>query len=272
MRVLFPVMLLLGLAVALPVRGDDLISDRPSLRQGPIPIETFVGETLIYDIAFLWFDRLAQGQLSLERGEQPHTYRAILEARTRGVAAWVTKDRVQRYVSEMEMGPDGRLRSLIHEAQIIKGKGEGRKDRTNRYTYDYRHRQVRYQRAREGRFYKEATFPMTQGEPLNDVLTAFFNFRTGVYGPIRPGTRYTLPTFSREGAAEIVVEVLTRAERPEQPFFPSGGLLCRVILDPEVFDTAGGAVYVWFDDYGRPVRGIVENIAGLGDVRGTLRK
>lgn len=271
MRIILSAILAVLVALA-PALGDELKADRPSLLQRPIPIEELVGETLSYDIAFLWFDRLAQGSLSLERGERPNSYRAILEARTLGVAAWVTRDRVQRYVSEMEAGPDGRLRSLSHESHIIKGKGRERKDRTNRYTFDYQKRQVRHQRARDGKFYKDVALPMAEGEPPNDVLTAFFNFRSGAFGPVKAGGRYAIPTFSRKGTAAIVVEVLPDSGWPKQPFFPPHGLLGRVSLDPEVFDTGGGLVYVWFDSYGRPARGIVENIVGLGDVRGKLRK
>jgi hypothetical protein len=39
-----------------------------------------------------------------------------------------------------------------------------------------------------------------------------------------------------------------------------------------VFDTKGADLYVWFDDTGRPARGIVENVIGMGDVYGHLRE
>jgi hypothetical protein len=65
---------------------------------------------------------------------------------------------------------------------------------------------------------------------------------------------------------------LTDAERPEDPFFPRHGLLGRAVLDDEILDTRSGTVYVWFDDLGRPQRGIVENVIGLGNVRGKLRQ
>lgn len=260
-------MVLLSLGRSL---GDELKADIPNLLQAPSPVEKMVGENLSYDISFLWFDRLAQGKLTFSRGERPDTYRAVLEARTLGVAAWLTKDRVQRYVSEMEVGPDGKLRSLSHESHIIKGKGDEIKDRTNRYGFDYGKRQVRYQRARNGKFYKDVLLPMTEGDSPNDILTAFYNFRAGFFGPLKEGRRYVIPTFDREGTEEIVVEVLSPRERPKDDFLPRKGLLCRVILDQEVFDTGGGLVYVWFDKYDRPSRGVVENVVGLGNVRGRL--
>jgi len=263
---------LLGGVAASPTAGVELRPDFPVLQERALPLSALIGEALVYDIAFLWFDHLAEGRLSFSSGEVPGTYRAVLEARTLGVAAWLTSDRVQRYVSLMESTPDGRLRTLSFESHIIKGKGEGRSDTTRLYTFDYGKQQIRYQRARKGRFYKEQMLPMSSQSPPNDILTAFYNFRIGCFGPVRSGGSYAIPTFSREGDETIRVEILTDEQRPDDPFFPREGMLGRVVLDKEVLDTEGGAVYVWFDDLGRPLRGMVENVIGLGHVRGKLRK
>jgi len=263
--------LLFGGAPA-PAGCVELRPDYPVLQERTLPLSALVGEALVYDIAFLWFDKLAEGRLSFAAGEAPGTYRAVLEAKTLGVAAWLTNDRIQRYVSLMEVAPDGRLRSLSFESHIIKGEGEGRSDTTRLYTFDYDNQQIRYQRARKGVFYKEQMLPMSSQAPPSDILTAFYNFRTGLFGPVRPGSSYTIPTFSRKGDETIRVEILTDEQRPDESFFPRRGMLGRVYLDKEVLDTEGGAVYVWFDDLGRPLRGIVENVIGLGHVRGKVRK
>ncbi len=78
----------------------------------PHPIDALLGEELAYDVSFLWFDRLAVGSITLARGAKPGTYVAVMEARTRGVAAYVTKDRAERFRTLMEVGPDGLLRPL----------------------------------------------------------------------------------------------------------------------------------------------------------------
>lgn len=268
-------LLLLPLLVLPPcICADELTADVPVLVAAPTSLERMVGERLVYDIAFLWFDNLAQASLSLEAIDPPGTYRATLEAQTLGVAAWLTSDRMQHYVSVMEKTAAGRLRSLFHESQVIKGQGRGRKARTKRYTFDYEKNEVLYQRAREGRFYKEEVYRLRAGTedlPPADILTAFYNFRAGFFGPVQPGGEYVIPAFDKEGASRIQVEILLPEERKDQPFFPDHGLLGRISVDEEVFDTGGGNVYVWFDEQGRPLRGIVENVLGIGDVRGTLR-
>jgi hypothetical protein len=253
-----------------PVRGDELRADL--LQQRPLPLSALVGESLVYDISFLWFKRLAEARLSFAAGERPGTYRAVLEAKTLGVAAWLTGHRVQRYESGMAVGPDGRLRANAFEARIIKGQGDARSDTSRLYTFDHDRRLVRFQQARNDRFYKEELLPMSGQEPPNDILTAFYNLRAGFFGPLKPGSRHAIPTFSRSGQQEIRIEMLTEEQRPNGAFFPHHGLLGRTVLDDEILDTRGGTVYVWFDDLGRPQRGLVEKVIGIGSVRGRLRE
>ena len=102
------------------------------------------------------------------------------------------------------------------------------------------------------------------------MLTAFYNLRAGVYGPLARGAQFLIPTYSGKGFSNITVKVLTVVQQDKQDFFPSHGLLLSVTLDPEVFDTDSGNLYFWFDDTGVPERGIVEDIIGMGDVRGSL--
>ncbi|PLX82863.1 MAG: hypothetical protein C0617_13415 [Desulfuromonas sp.] len=263
------VLLFAALLLAAPAAAETQPAEIP---QGPASLESLVGESLSYDIAFLWFDRLAKGRLSFSAAEEPNTYRAVLEARTLGVAAWLTRDQVQRYVSLMELTPEGRLRPLVYESHVIKKKKKKRIDRVKKYTFDYEGQEIGYQQFRKGKLAKEKTFPLPDDKDVQYILTAFFNFRIGVYGPVEAGGRYVIPTMRRQEVSEIVIEMLRPELWRDHRFFPRGGLLGQVTVDPEVFDTGGGSVFVWFDAKGRPARGIVENIIGLGDVRGKLRR
>ncbi len=124
---------------------------------------------------------------------------------------------------------------------------------------------------KEGKVKREEVLPLDRKTAPIDVLTAFINFRAGLVGPLRPGARYTIPTFSHKGDSNIIVETVPEEARENYPAFPRRGLLARVTVDPEIFDTGGGYIYVWFDEAGRPARAAVENVIGMGDVRGTLR-
>ncbi len=227
-------------------------------------------ESISYDISFLWFERLAEGHLTFTKGDRPGTFRAVLEAQTRGIAARLSGNRAQRYVSVMERAPDGRLRALSHESQILRGRGENRRDRVRRYVFDYDRGEVLHQRLRNGHLSAQETIPFDPAAPPSDMLTALYNFRAGAYGDPEPGRPIVIPAFSHRGDSDIVLEVLTERDRADFPF-PSHGSVCRLTLDPEIFDTGEGNVYVWFNEDGEPAGGLVENVLGMGNVRGTMR-
>ncbi|APG26858.1 hypothetical protein A7E78_02785 [Syntrophotalea acetylenivorans] len=224
-----------------------------------------------YDIAFLWFDRLAEAQLSLQPVEEPNRWQATLEANTLGVAAWLTSDRAQSYVSLMQLDKEEGFTSLRHDSNISKTK-EGRKRvRLKRYLFDHKQQKIIQRVTRNGRQKEDLVLPMPPVKP-NDILTAFYNFRQGVYGPLVKGAKYRIPTYSRMVASEIIVEVLADKQRPRSPKFPKQGLLLKVQIDKEVFDTDNGIVYVWLDAQGRPAQVVVEDVIGMGDVRCTLQQ
>lgn len=269
-----PRLLLVGLLVVACLRAalaQELTADVPVLESPKLSFEELVGREFDYDISFLWFDKLARGRFSLLTTDRPGVYRAVLEARTLGVAAWLTQERVQSYVAVMVQQPDGRLRSLTYESRIMRRKGGRIIERTKRFTFDQEHRQVRIEKLGDGKIMWQKVLPMTGEEPPSDILTAYFNFRDGFYGPIRAGGHYLVPTFSRKGTGDIRIDLLRDEQRQHLDFFPPGGLVARIKVDPEIFDSKDGGIYVWFDDRLRPVRGIVENVIGLGDVRGIRR-
>ncbi|KIH77015.1 Protein of unknown function [Geoalkalibacter ferrihydriticus] len=241
----------------------------PLVLQEEDPLAAMVGESLPYDISFLWFNRLAHARLSFVPGQESGTYRATLDTNTRGLAATLTRNRSDVFSSVMERLPDGRLRSLVYESQTTRGRGSSRATRISRYTYNYAEGEIYRDRIRGGEQSREV-YEMPEDGFFNDVLTAFYNFRAGYFGEIVPGGRYEIPTFTRHGSGSIIVQVYAEGHRPFGTDFPSSGILCRVEIDEEIFDTGDGDVYVWFDDLGRPAIGVVENVLNVGDVRGRL--
>ena len=112
--------------------------------------------------------------------------------------------------------------------------------------------------------------PVTQEPFPVDILTAFFNFATGAYGPLEKGKVYNVPAFSGEGVGMIRIDIVSPEDAPGS-LSKQQGLVCRVQVDQEVFDTQDGVLYVQFDSAMRPVRGVIKDIIGLGDIRGTMR-
>jgi len=233
--------------------------------------EFLAGEELLYDISFLWFDRLATGFLKVEPAGEPDTWRVELSARTLGIAAWLTRDREQSYVSIMRRERDGRMRALEHSSSLFKGTGKSREGRVKRYRFDYANGKVDILVERPGKETKLSMLDIDGGDLPNDILTAYMNLRLGALGPLTPGRVIKVPTLTRKGRKEMVIEILSEEDQPKQGFFPKGGVLCKVTVDQEVFRTGGGYIYTWFDPGGKPRRGVVENVLGMGDVRGVPR-
>lgn len=230
-----------------------------------------VAEHYFYDISFLWFDRIAEAELSLQPEGNAQHWQAILDANTLGVAAWLTSDRAQHYSSTMQLDNDGSFTVLRHDTNIIKTKDGRRRVRLKRYLFDHDRERIVLQVNRNGRQKDDVILPMPAVKP-NDILAAFYNFRRGLYGPVIPGSRCRIPTYTSKGQSEILVDVLGAKQRPRRPEFPDGGLLLKVQLAKEIFDTSDGIVYVWLDPQGRPARVVVQDVIGLGDVRCTLRQ
>jgi len=233
-------------------------------------VAQMAGEHYLYSIDFLFFKRLAEGELRLSGTAQPDIYRAELIGRTLGVASWLSGDRTQTYTSLMQLTPDGSLRSIEHTARIVKHKWGKWQDRSRKHRYNYDQGIIFEEKTKEGVISTRKERKIPEGQHPVDMLTAFYNLRAGVYGPLVAGSRFLIPTYSGKGFADITVTVLTVEQQAKHEYFPAHGLLLFVELAPEIFDTDSGKLYFWFNDAGVPERGIVEDVIGLGDVRGSL--
>ncbi len=233
-------------------------------------IGTLVGEHLVYDISFLWFDHLAEGSLDLSAGKQPGTYLVTLEARTLGVAALVTRKRMVRYQTLMVLGLDGGLLPVWHSTHDIRGEGNRRKEKISKYTFDFSARTVRYEKEKNGRKYKDQWFELPAEGPVYDILTALYELRLGHFGSVAQ-QRILIPTFHHDGPQDIVVEHVDITHFADKDFFSGPQLVSKILVDPSVFGTKGRDIFASFDMQNRPLKGIIKDVIGLGDVKGTLR-
>ena len=227
----------------------------------------------LYQLDFLIFENIAEGELKLIETEQPDVQRAELIGRTLGLASWLTGERTQRYIATMQAQEDGSMCSLMYESQVIKRRFGRWKTTRKRFRFDPEKREVVLEKEKDGDFIRKKSFEIPDGPLPVDILTGFYNLRAGVYGPLQAGTRLEVPTVTSKGLSTIVVDVLTPAQQEKQGVSSDKeGLLLQVSLDPEVFETTDGGLYLWLDADGKPSRGIVGNVIGLGDVRGHLRE
>jgi len=236
------------------------------------PLSQLTGEDYLYGIDFLFFTRLAEGELRLVETEEPNVLRAELIGRTLGIATWLAGDRTQTYSSMMRLLPDGSLESIEHVSQIRKKRWGKSKHRVKIRHFDYGRKKITEETLKEGVLSSTKERDIPDGQHPVDILTAFYNLRAGIYGPLQRGTKILIPTYSGKGFVDFEVRILTVEEQASQDYFPDHGLLIQVKIDPEIFETNSSSLYVWFDKLGVPGRGIVEDLIGLGDIRGYLDK
>jgi hypothetical protein len=233
-------------------------------------LHKLVGENRLYRLDFLFFKHLAEGTLKFEETDQPDIFRAELKGRTLGIASWLSGDRTQTYSSTMQLMPDGSLNTLEHVAKVKKKKrGKWRRYRKV-CQFDCASGIILEEKIKQGAVVSSKEHHIPEGQYPVDMLTAFYNLRLGVYGKLQRGSRIYIPTYSSKGFTDIEVYILTVEEQKKKRAFPKQGMLVKAIIDPDIFETDTGNLYVWFDDAGNPARGIIEDMIGLGDIRGVL--
>jgi hypothetical protein len=233
-------------------------------------IERLVGERLEYSISFLWFDHLAEGEVTLEQGPREQTWLIVMQARALGVAAVVSGDRIERYETLVEVAPDGLLRPIWYKKHALRGAGDTLKDRTLRYDFDYVAGQVRYRRLKNGKVTKDEYLAMNDRMKMYDILSALYNLRLGYYGAVGQQAVH-IPTFHHKGEQDIIIAPVGEQDMKDLKFLAASSFLCQVQVDPSIFGTNGRDLLVGFDGDMRPKYGIIKNVIGLGDVRGSLR-
>ncbi len=234
-----------------------------------LPVTALLGEKLEYRVSFLWFKKIARGEIRLEAGPETGTYLATLKAATLGVAAFFTRNRVETYTTLMEEGPDGLLRPLLQTSDTRKERAGQETHRQTSYAFDFGARQVNYSKTVNGTLKLSQGLEMDGSAPVYDFLSAFYNLRLGRFGTINSDTVIKLSTFSRKGPNEIEIYGMTQKQQVAMDF-AQDLLLCKVLLSPETFKMKGRDVYVGFDQLLRPQIAVVKNVIGLGDVRGEL--
>jgi hypothetical protein len=234
--------------------------------------EDFRGEELRYRMSVLWIKEAAIGGVSFDEAHGDHLYKATLEGRTVGVIGWLTQYRRDTYTSTMEVVDGGnRLRPLLFEEESV----IGQKIRKKITFFDYQRGRLRERRMNRRGVFIQAEEEIPPGVIYDDFLTAFYNFRSGVYGEIKRGKRYRVRTLPKAGISHIDVEIAAKGE--EMGMRGNGGgkredseYHVTVVLDKEVTRSRTGKVTGWASKDLVPIEGTIEDVVFVGDVHGFL--
>ena len=232
--------------------------------------EYFQGEVLKYDIDFWIFNRVGEGTATF-RSLGDGRYEAFHEGKTLGLVGLVTRNRRDVYRSVMGTINNGRrLIPLRFEEDVVIG-STIRKRTT---VFDYAARKVTIDTQKEeGISREEVEIPF--GALYDDPMTAFYNFRFGVYGKVEPGKIFTIRTVPRKESPEpIRLTVASKKEeeqrRSEENEKEGKDLFIKVLLDKEFVGSLQGEVEVWFTKDIVPMTGVAKDVFFYGDIRGRV--
>lgn len=232
---------------------------------GPAIGSAFSGEEFTYSIGFWLFEGIAVGKVGLEKNGP--LYVATLRAYTTGLADMI-KHREDTYTAKMEEAGGGRrLRTVSFEENVIVGS----KKRRVLTQVDYKKGVVTWQKWKDGKLHRALEFSIKPGTVYDDPLTAFYNFRYGVYGLIEEGRSYSIRTFpgDKDKEVDIGLRIVTGEERRGRAG-DEGDYLADVKLAKELFGSTSGNIEVLFDKKLVPVKVVAKDIIFFGDVRGRL--
>jgi len=235
--------------------------------------EFFKGEELEYQIGVGPFKRVALGTLDFKVLRKTGRYLATLQTETLGVLGWIARYRVDTYRTTMEEIDGGkRLRALSYEEDVT----IGNKLRRKISLFDYQRRKwIKVRRRKDGAMGKtEEDIP--PGMIYDDFLTAFYNFRYGVYGEIERGRKYSVSTFPRKGPSTYEVIVAGKEEeekrRGSDKTKEGKEFFIKLYLDPEITHSKEGLIEGWLSKEFYPLEGAIKDVFLYGDVKGRLVK
>ncbi len=228
----------------------------------------FAGEEFRYSLSFWVFNNVAEGRISLKRDGTD--YLITMQAETTGIARWLRhrKDKYVARISEVEAGK--RFRPISFEKEVTIGD----KHRRTHTVIDYDKNIMRWQKWKNGKLRKTDQLSIPEGLIYDDPLTAFFNFRYGVYGEIGKGKDFLIKTFPKDDGKEvdITIRLITDAELKGRKIDLPGveGYFADAKLAKELFDSKTGKIEIFFDKDLVPLVVVAKDVMFFGDVRGEL--
>jgi len=234
-------------------------------------IRRFAGETLYYDIDFLFFKNAASAEVKFY--EYKGKYFAALSAETKGIVGFFTNYRKHYYKSSFDIVDQGRrVRTRKFERFVINGDTE---ERTVHFL-DYISNKHFWFLFKSGELQASRKDPIPEGVVYDDVLAVFYNFRNGVYGNLIKGKTYKIDTIPDHSMKNVTAYINTEEEqeqfRIEEDRPKSNELLLNALIPKDVFNTQTGELVFWTSKHYIPLETTVKDYILLGDLHAKLSR
>ncbi len=228
-------------------------------------ITRFAGETLHYDISFLWFKNAASATVSFF--EENGRYFSVMEASTKGFVGFFTSYRKHFYKTEFEVIADGKIlrpKTFLRQVTI------GNQKEATWHKFDYIHRSHKWELKVNEDKVETGQEEIPVGVTFNDILTSFYNVRNSVYGKLHKGKQFKIHTIPEKGHDEISVYIFPEQDqdkfRSEEEREKRDELLIKIIVPKEIFKTETGELMIWISKHYVPVETTVKDYILLGDL------
>jgi hypothetical protein len=225
----------------------------------------FVGESLYYDISFLWFEKAATAKVSFfkENGK----YFSVLEASTTGFVGFFTSYRKHFYKTEFEVIDNGRTlrpKTFLRQVTIADT------IEITKHKFDYSRRLHTWEKHLNEKKIDAGQDEIPEEGAFNDILSSFYNIRNSVYGKLIQGKKFVIRTIPEKGHDKISVNIWSEKDkerfRIEEGRKEANLMLLNIIVPKEIFKTETGELMVWSSKHYIPVETTVKDYILLGDL------
>ncbi len=231
-----------------------------------------VEEVLVYDISFLIFRNAAVATLTMKYLPERRLYEGVVSAQTRGFIRFVSLSRRDTYRSLMRLSPRGRLIPVEFRKEVRIGSSR----KTSTTVLDYDAGVMRWKSTEaDGDEAEVKSHPIPAGVIYEDFISAFFNLRRGVYGPVKPGKEFrilSIPTrkwFKERQKKLQYFTVKVGERRIDENGIPS--LEVALTVPKELFGQKVGDLQFHIGEDNVPLRIVVRKAVLFGDMKGKLR-
>ncbi len=236
----------------------------------------FVGERLVYEITFMMLFNAARLVVELLPDKKRGHFIASFQAETKGLVGWAVGYRKYLFRTFMEE-IDGGDRFLAHRFETSKSIRKKKHDKI--YQFDYQKKELHIRLLKGGVERKFVKIPFLPKENYNDILSIFYNFRYGAFGPIERERKYKILGLPRNNKDKkeiyYTVDIFseeTEAARRDDLGWEHPGYVARVQIDKDILASKDGIIWVLLREEMVPLMGLLKDAVGFGDIVGELTK
>jgi len=190
-------------------------------------------ESLTFRVEYMLWNDVARAQLTL-KSLGAGRYQAEISGEPLGMLKVLTgKDRRDSYRTEM-IWRQGKLVPLIYREESRKSGKRSVKE----YRFDYDHSRLELWQLKEGTGAMVRKWETDLKAPITDPLSAFYNCRLGLLGPIKEGQTFKVRGIPYPKPEEIEVKIGPETE---------SGRKIMIGINNKAFDNNRGVVFAYLD-------------------------